>query len=337
MKLTKIYNAIALVLLFLFEGVFFKYLVDCFSSAYSVIIPLALLFILILFYVNKKKKYKDDDIIKHSIILVVKGGSSSITGAIMIVYFLVHIGWLGDILIDYYNDKETFFSFLGIFFFAVMPFIINALFYVENKPKSIVKDSREYLITALSHNHIDNLQCFIENDFDRKKIESKIKFWNWVPILNVLDEYNNIKNIIVIYSKEVNEGLNLHVKQYSCTKNAFEQMVERKYGARNIVVTPFVVSDINDFNFLYHDLKIRVERIFEKLADEKMLFAISSGPATITASLVLLSMKGERGMVYQKQIDKSIQKQPPEKELDEFTVNVFTIQELWNEIIERYN
>jgi hypothetical protein len=47
-------------------------------------------------------------------------------------------------------------------------------------------------------------------------------------------------------------------------------------------------------------------------------------------------MKGERGLVYQKQVEYISKLNNPAEELDEFTVNVFTIQELWDEIIERY-
>lgn len=327
METNKYWNLIALILLFSFEILFFKNIVPFCNSVTSLIIVLVIPIILaILFHVLKK----DFEIIKHAVVLVVKGGTSSFAGILLVVFFLIHIGWLSDSMVDYFQGKDNILLIVKIMSFLITPFLINALLYKKPVLKIVPKEFRSILITALSQNKKENIKLFADCNFDRSLIEDNIgiHFWNWHPVINILDNYPKIEKILVIYSKEVLSSLESDKEENERILNAFELMIERRYKERNIAIIPIIILEMNIFDELFNELKFKIEKLIGTVDDGKVLFGVSSGTALTTASLVFLSMRGQRGLVYQKQDGSN--------ELDEFTVDVLTIKELWDEIIERY-
>lgn len=327
MKTKKHWNLLVLILLFVLEIFFFKRIdpkCNTFTSLLIVLgIPLLLSF---LFLILKK----DFEIIKHAVVLVVKGGASSLAGILLVIFFLIHIGWLSDSLIDYFQGKDNLPIILKILSFLIIPFLINALLYKKPLLKVVPNELRDILITALSHNKKENVKLFIDYNFDKTLIEQQkvVTFWNWYPIINILDNYTGIKTLLVIYSKEVLANLESDKEENARALNAFELMIKSRYKEREISIIPIVILEMNIFDELFNELKFKIEKQIGSIEDEKVLFGVSSGTALTTASLVFLSMRGQRGLVYQKQDGSN--------ELDEFTVDVLTIQELWDEIIERY-
>jgi hypothetical protein len=319
-------SVFVIIFAFIFEIIYFKYINTLIGSINSCWLMIILIFLLLIVIIHRK----NTDFIKRSVILVVKGGASSFAGILLIIYFLMNIGWLSDQLFSFSEGKSDFLLVLKIISFLILPFFINALLIKDRSNFQIENIKRTVFVTALSLNNKDQLKMFIENNFENDKIQDipNRRFWNWIPIINVIEKYKNLTVIVAICSKEVLKELELEKAESKRNTNAFEELLKMKYSNRNIEYKVVEITNMNDFNELYNDLKFKIEKSLKNYSDEEILFGISSGTATLTASVVFLSMKGLRGLVYQKQ--------DATNALDEFTVDVLTIHELWDEIIDRY-
>jgi len=186
------------------------------------------------------------------------------------------------------------------------------------------------LVTALSKLFYDDLQKYKENDFDRDKIiaATKSRFWNWTSFNDVIIEYANIDAVIFILDNEQKK----QIAQYkanndgNCILELYLKEIERKYNRSKISKIEIYVDDVNDFNIMYKDVKTVLEGKLSKYEDEQIIFNISSGTSTVTATLVFLSVKGKRGFCY---LDQSTDRGT----LREFNMNAYNLKELWNEIL----
>lgn len=276
---------------------------------------------------------KGGSIFKQSVLFVLKGGAASIPGILLLIYFGIHLNLMTNQLSDFFehNKSPTLIRFFTSASFLLNAFLIDTLQLPKLKKEGVEKERRKVLVTALSPNDPENLKKIVEKIVDQESAEQPIKKeleipWNWGPIINILDVYKKVDEVVIIKSNRVREEL----KQAGRTaegRDAFEEMLHQKYPGKTS--EPVDVDDADVFDSYFPKLKTDLNQKLKTYKDEEIIFNISSGTSNITSALTFLSMPGKRGVAYQKQ-DSS-------KKLDEFTVGVLTIEELWDEIFEIYS
>jgi hypothetical protein len=215
--------------------------------------------------------------------------------------------------------------------FLLLPFLIQTLTINEALAGVVKSEQRRVLVTALSFNASAELKMFGEKNFDELQITEELKTrkkgiqWNWLPVIRMINFHENLEEVILIQSNEVKRELE-GAKGKPDEDDMFERMLRLRFGNK-IKYTPVLLTQIDNFNELYLTAKGALEVKLKKYNSEQIIFGISSGPATITAAFIFLSMPGQRGVIYQRQ--------NAPYTLDPFTVDINTTQDLWSEVFEK--
>ena len=305
---------------------------------------------------KKQVKQKNNFSLLGAVIQIFKYDVSSAFGFLMILYLLTNIAWAQGFIMDAIKTGE------GKYFLYVCLIIIwVSIPYFGITPKSktnekVLADDRKFLITTLS----------IPSG---KSLNYPGWYWNWEPLRALFDVYPNIQHLLVIVSEEVETycSNNLRkdfekiekediypnitdikggVQPVSYSESEINDFIKIKKDIlsitdlfqkttlnKKLIVTISSIKNQNEFDIFYPLLKTEVEAIIKKnnYKDKEILFALTSGTAVFTSAMAFLSMQGERGCVYTRQDMKT----HPNTKTDEFTVNIYTINELWNEIINQ--
>lgn len=288
-------------------------------------------FVVVLFlllYLIKKGGY-----ILQSFLVVFHNHAGTVPGIFMIIYLLVQTDLAGSSFHEYLSGKTVLWNepliFLAFLFF---PFLLQS-FAVDEKNKKVDKEKRRVLVTALSSNKGKLLSDFKENNFDRDKIIKATgrPFWNWTSFEYAFYKYPKIDRVIFLIDETAKAELkayrdNEQTKGEDILQTYLDQLSEKL--KRSLDKREIYLDDINNFDAMYDEVKPVIEGELAKYNDEQIMFNISAGTATVTATLVFLSVKGKRGFCYLEQKDEGAK-------LKEFNVSAYDLKELWNEIIEK--
>lgn len=264
----------------------------------------------------------------------------SLPGVFMIVYLLVQIDLTGAAFHEYLTTDHVLWTepiaYLGFLF---VPFLLQA-FAIDEKEKRIKEDKRRVLVTALSINSPKELQRFKNCDFDREKIIESIQnerkddhkkqaIWNWTSFDKAFRKYPRLNTIVFLIDNNVKEQLAAYnqLNNYEDILQTYLDVTGSKLK-RALVKKEIYLDNINDFDIMYDEVKPVIEGTLAKYEDKEIVFNISPGPATVTATLVFLSVKGKRGFCYLEQKEHGAQ-------LKEFYVSAYDLKELWSDIIEK--
>ena len=309
-----------------------------FPNAWTVfILPIVLCAIPLINYFRfkrKKKKSPDENnpvSFLQTFIRIVKAEVGTLNGVVSVLFLVFNLAWTPDLLLEAIKGDSSWLYPLFTGMFLVVPFVWNQG--KKNKPEKVKPEDRKFLITGLS--------------YQMGKPEGNEKFFskhhpgwcaNWEPIRACLDYYPNLEKVLIIHSQETDEQANRTFisaieKNFDNGEVKSLKALIEKSASRVLDVEEEIMPAQDKFNDFFPILKRNINAYLTKYncKDEEVVFSINGGTAVLSAGLTFLSMPGRRGCVYS---DQNWDKTPTER-IQEFEVDIYSINELWNEIIEQ--
>jgi hypothetical protein len=280
---------------------------------YSVMILAVILTTLTIIIIFSKEKRAD---FLLSFISAVHTHAGNIWGVLMIVFVLTQLHLIGTSFHEYLKSGHEGLEALIFLELMFLPFVFQAFFPVKNEKNEVPARDRKVLITGLSKNNKDDLIIALNENFNNKP-------YNWMPVVDMLAKYTEVNKILLLLSPEVKAELDTANSESG--KDIFIELLGKKFSGRIIKPEIISVENVDDFDNMYKEVKPVINAKLNKYKSKEIMFGISPATSTVTATLVFLSMPGERGFVYKHQNDSGLQ---------EFNVNAYDIKELWDEIFE---
>ncbi len=278
---------------------------------------------------------KKTDHFSAFIFKIFKNIAGNILGIIAIIYFTTHIGWIFTALRDsYVTDNLHLMSQFSLYLnFLFFPYLFLT-FFLKKRKDDVLPKNRKVLLTSLSifdYNRNAEGELSPQDKKVLNVIKSKKDYhtWgrdvNWQPIFLAIEKYENLKEIIVLNTKQTKYQNNA-IKNSNDYKNyTFEKLI-RNYFPK-IEVTNAMIENPNELQSTVEDLNFILRKKLKNYEDKDIVFSITGGTAVITAAMSMVAIKGDRGITYMDQ-QKNI--------TINNSVDVFDIKELWEEIINKY-
>jgi|GEM_PF-5360849 len=310
-------SALAAVIL---EVLFFKVLAVYTTKYILAAISLLFTIVLVAVVIRLIHKRKNKDFLL-SFLTAVHNHAPNIFGVFLIVFVLVQIDLIGASFHEYLVKGDGGWETLILVDLMFLPFVLHAHFPVEKLKDKVPEHERKVLVTALSLND-KSMAGFKEKNYSIAAVPH-----NWRPVFEMLKKYERIELIVFLLSNEVSKqihAINAEIRQDVLKKILAEEFPQRE----KLRFEQLYITNIDDFDDMYKRVKPAIEGSIAGYKSEEIIFGITSGPSTITATLVFLSMPGKRGFVYLKQNDP--------KDLAEFNIHAYDVKELWDEIFETH-
>lgn len=282
----------------------------------------------------------------------------SIAGFMAAFYILLHIAWLGDMLIAF-TLKPLSFSYEGFWDFGVcqwegfkenqngsaaiffslfmfsLPFMIFPFLKKSKEKEPIPKEERTVLVTAVS-----TLSKPRQNKDQDNTLVNR-NWHNWETVHKILKSYYNIKTVILIFSSDsmvkyqnnislgdFEEDWNTHIDNKLSAYIVFKKLIRKQFPNVIRIEKTDKLIDFNDFNSFHNDLKVEIDAMLKGVDDKKILFNISGGTSLLSSSLTLLALKGKRGIIY------TTQNEGEGNPIKEVQADIRTIDNLLEELQE---
>lgn len=300
---------------------------------------------------RKKKKAPDESIpvsFLQTFIRIIKAEVGTLNGIVSALFILFNLAWTQDLLLEAIKGEGSWFYPLFTAMFLVVPFLWNQG--RKTNQEKVRPEKRKFLIAAMSFNALK----YNENNEYSSPLMSKREgyegwFFNSEPIRACFFKYPNLERVLLIQSTESHKQSNVdHIAFIEESFNRSRPMQKESITSLTELISKSVpskpevkeeiISDVNVFNNFFPILKRVVNGNIKTYgySDEEVLFSITGATSVFTAGLVFLSMPGNRGCVYFRQDKRDGPPEDPlENALDEFDVNIYSIDELWNEIVEQ--
>ena len=141
-----------------------------------------------------------------------------------------------------------------------------------------------------------------------------------------IEKFKNLEELVVLNTQETNYLDSAIKNSDDYSEFTFRKLIER-YFDNKIAVTETTLKKPNEIQPTVEDLNVLLRYTLKKYTNEKIVFSITSGTAAVSAALAMVAIKGEREIVYlNQQSNVTISN----------TVDVFSIKELWEEILDKY-
>lgn len=294
-----------------------------------------LIFLLILifscYYVWGKAKKKIEEIEAGFFIALVKGiqaKASSFSAILTTIFMLIHIAWIGDLLMD--GSNFDFIKAAIIFFFMVLFTLLNIVFFF--KQTSTTTLSKTVLISALPPLKKDDLIQLKKEIANHKRSDIKstgTNLWkNLDPIRKILLHLKDVKTVHFFCSDIVikeSETIEIWKELLMLFNDIINRKIEYKF---NEYQTNSVGFDANDIDIVAIHIEKLMQHIFtdKSIKDKDLAFNITSATSVITSVFTLKSLREGRTAYHIHQQN---------GEIMVVNLGILTIQELWNELIEK--
>lgn len=325
-------------------------LTTCYASL-VLIIPLGLWFVvgtryLVTRSIEKRQNGKASNVpLLLPFIRTVKAEVVTANGVVSVLFILFNLAWTQDLLLDWIRGDGPWLYPAFTFICFVVPFVWPPV--SKGKKQIVPVDKRKVLISGLSSNGGAKEKIKVS---DPKNGGYTGWMLNWEPIHACIEHYPNLERVLIINSpqtsvlppvvtdlmtEEFNQGL---PPEQHIVIDSFRKLFSHSV-TRNIDLIEKELANVNDYNQLFPELRRVINGFLAEYGykDEDVLFSVTGSTAVMSAGLTFLSMPGQRGCVYSSQEPKSAEGTDltPVQKLTEFEVDIYTVDELWQEIIEK--
>lgn len=306
-------------------------------AIFVLLVPLALWLIVgTRYYVGFQIEKKETGKAKHLLLLtpfirLMKSEVGTFNGIVSVLFILFNLAWTQDLLLECIKGDGPWLYPAFTFLCLVVPFVwVSGL---PEKNKKIDRSKRKLLITGLS------LQTTTPDKND-KFFSKNYEGWcaNWEPVRAALLHYPNLEKVLILHSAETYKQANeTYIKDIEKHFNngpikSLKELIQKSVS-HPIEVEEAILPNQERFDEFFPILKSTIESYLSRntCKDEDVVFSINGGTAILTSGMAFLSMPGRRGCVYS---DQNWDRKPLER-LQEFEVDIYSIKELWKEIIEQ--
>ncbi len=204
---------------------------------------------------------------------------------------------------------------------------------------------RPFVILAFALLPVALIEWLVPKTYSKRNVVSKVLFigvslngkiesdenWNtWDPIRKSLKTNPDLREVILLLSSKI-------VKEnYDETKEENQRLDGLKKAIHEMnpsIEIGEIIADVSSLDDVFQALKYKIESLKTKYHDEEMLFHITSSTALVSVAMALHAIKGERKIEYIRQFTEPEKRKSAMPEL--IDVNIYTIRELWDEIIDK--
>lgn len=309
---TTILKFLILLLLVLMEFYLLRN-INTYTVAFYSFTSFILIFISVI-YAKRKQQRITISFLKHF-----KGDVLNWYGLFFLLYLMGQLSFLFDLTLQFVlstaqDQGHELFRVFVVFSFLFMPFVINLLFF-NVKPLSKTNPNPRVLFIGVSLNNY-----IIEPGN-----------WNtWDPIRKSLVKNQSVERVVLIVSQLlVDQDSSLSIDEAKRLTGLEKAIV----NIRKSINVDRLLLDVGSFYDASKTIQSKIVELSKIYNDEDMIFHITSSTSIVTACLTISAIKGNRNMEYIKQIpDKQLQLEEMPVNID---IDVYSISELWDEILER--
>lgn len=326
----------------------------CRLLAYSITTGFLILFIILALVFNRGKTSRN---LMIRMILNIKGEAGSWYGVFSVIFVLLNLNWLSVKLYEIWNldilDQNYFnlliicvlqsiyflsFTFLTFLFplfkstkiIHYEKLLVCGLSTPVNIPKNVITDAKKNKFL------VKELRGFYKaeetkNYYVQLTSNKSTRWGKWDIVRKSLKAHPSITNLLIVISPEIKEFERLRkgwigsINEDLCHDFDIELLIKKFFPNRTIHVDYTPPIDVNNFDLVKNTLKATLQLLqFCNYADSEIVFNLTGSTAIVSSAMVLFAMKGDRKAEYVHQTTGS---------LIPINVDVFSVQDLWDEII----
>jgi len=269
---------------------------------------------------------------KITMFLTVFGLGGGLVGIMMVVYFLLHIAWLGDAIRDYGIQYEssvyiwehiTFFFVFVFGYSAIVKYQRNSTFNIAHKKVvisgvSLLDAFERKQNVNLTRKEIDSLSMVRTYPNDYSKWDKN----QWIPLIKTIEALPNIEEVVLLSTQDVQLFNTVISLDPFFSEFNIDKLLQAQFP--KLKITWWNLRDPNVIGSITADVTNYLTPYLKTYEEKEIVFGLTSGTAPTTAALAMLSVKGELSGGYLRRDTDKIMFE---------TIDVFTLRELWDELI----
>ena len=316
--LQRIRFVVILLALWVSEYLFFLYLGNLVTLAIT-LGSICLLLFIIAWQLNNKLGL-------IGIIRSFRGDAGSLFGFLLVLHVFIHTGWAGNQF--FFNLKDKTYSIEEWIYleYLILPFLIVSLFNHKRHPRN----QRTHLIAGpglilgLKDCTREALTNLINSSNPREKIDST-HWGKWNVIRQSLTKHPDIKSVFLVCSHEVLQFFeDVNKIEDDELRDIFDlqHRIKKEFGNQiDVTLSPGI--DVSSFESVFENKALK--KYIDACDSSQLVFNLTSSTSMVTLALGLHAVKENRMAEYVRQ---------DSGELEEVSIDVFTLKEHWNEILE---